>query len=265
MESILEFGRKVKSFDIPESGLVFLRPTPEKVGIRPKVLVGSNIRLFPIKNDLGKIVTNHTKEEYDEISDTVPSNFWDKFQITIPHKGKVYNVSKVRELLELRLLALYPIIAPDKDSITSQHLFYVENLQSDAIKHNQKTTLKFKAMSALYKMTNSQKIRFLALYEHSTNMVTPEIAESKLAYAIESNPEKFLSYLENEEKTTNEIDFSLAVQQGIIKISGQSGEYLYNKSSLGFSREEAFVFFTDIKNQKLKMAIKDDTEKKQNK
>jgi hypothetical protein len=258
----LELGRKVPIINVENKGLIYLKPSTDLIANRPKILTGANIRLFPLRNTLGAIVINHTEEEYNEIKDKIPENFWDNLIITIPPKGKVYNLSVLRDLIEFRMIFLYPVIASNKEECTFKHLFYIEDLQSDAIKSNKKIQLEFKALQKLYNMTINEKIEFLALYEHSIKNVTPEIAENKLAMAIKKDPGKFLEYFENEEKTRNNIDFSLAIQNNVIRINGSTNEYIFNKIVLGNSKEEALKFFSDIKNQKVKMAILEETQKR---
>lgn len=222
--------------------------------------------LAPYYTRSGRIYTGLTTNDEERLSkelkiDLTPdSNFWKNFFIRTGVEDILLDVDDPFEEVKYLFLKNHKRV---KNSILEKKAtadFVLINENEEAKRDNIYNRIKREAVKAFDSMSVTDMRKALRLFGENADDAPNEVVENRLYSIVEGNSEKFLEkWVHNQHKDT---DFILesAISKNIIRKN--KNIYRYGSDIIGNSKEDAIYFLEDLKNQDVKIAIKNAIESK---
>jgi hypothetical protein len=216
----------------------------------------------------GTIVTGLNKEDEKRLSellkrDLSPSSiFWRDYAIVMTEKEKELNIDNPEHELAYKLMLAHMRVA---NSETERHLwpaadYVIYNEETDAKVKNEKFSAKRKAVTLFNELTPIEMRNILKLYPGfvNTESVSMEIVEAKLFEFVEANPDEFVAKVKDK-KLEMKIFLKDLVSSRILRKNKTS--FYYGDDFLGHDEESTISYLDDLKNQDLKIDLKQQLQK----
>lgn len=224
--------------------------------------------IVPHFDSTGSIVTGLTDEQAVTLGakikkDLSPSStFWRDFAIIMTEKEKEFNLDNPEHEVAYYLMLAHMRVA---NSETERHNwpaadYIIYNEESEAKAKNEKFSSKRKAVTYFNELTPDQMRNILKLYPGfiNTESVSMDIVESKLFELVESDPDGFIVRIKDK-KLEMKIFLKDLVSNRILRKNKAS--FYYGDDFLGHDEESAISYLDDLKNQDLKIDLKQQLQK----
>ena len=240
-------------------GRISLKPCKnERMPGGNAMLPHTALTLSILKDRNGKWKHGHSETELNNYVDldVKKEGFFENFSVKIPSNGRVFDLHREIDHFQWKVVSAYTdLVAPSLSEVRRGHKFYIHDESEEAKVLNIKTKLKHKCYDILYKMTNTERINYVTLYGYNVGSTNAEVAEAIIIKEIEKAPEKFLKFKENESRTNDLIDLLQLVEYRIVNKNGQN--FYYGDVLLGVNETEALRMLSDVKQQRLKIQLKE--------
>lgn len=224
--------------------------------------------ISPHYDSTGSIVTGLTKEDEEKLGkelkkDLSPSSaFWREYAIIMTEKERVLNLDTPEGELAHKFLLANQRVA---NSETERHLwpaadYIIYSEEAEAKVKNEKFSLKRKAVTAFNELSAAEMRNILKLYPGfvNTESTSSEIVEAKLFEFMDKDPESFLLRVKDK-KLDEKIFLKDLVAARILRKNKTS--YYYGEDFIGHDEESTISYLDDLKNQDLKIDLKQQLEK----
>lgn len=224
--------------------------------------------IVPHFDTSGTIVTGLTKDEEEDLGkklkrDLSPSSlFWRDYAIIMTEKEKELNLENPEHVLAYKLMLAHQRVA---NSETERHNwpaadYIIYNEETEAKVKNEKFSSKRKAVTVFNELTPLEMRNILKLYPGfvNTESVSSEIVEAKLFEFVEANPDEFVAKVKDK-KLEMKIFLKDLTSSRILRKNKTS--FYYGDDFLGHDEESTISYLDDLKNQDLKIDLKQQLQK----
>lgn len=213
----------------------------------------------------GTMTTGLSEEDAERLGEIMnkdlkpTSPFWYDYRIIITDRDLVLDTSKPEDELKYLVLKSHYKVKTSKADNNPYAEYEIFNELENAKDTNTKAAIKAKAYQLFATLTAEQKAELLKLYPgfSKTNNVHPELVESKLYERIESDPNKFVSLVEDKNKDMK-IFLKDLVSNDILRKNKSA--YKYGSDFLGHDEESTIDFLNHPENQSLKITLMQELE-----
>jgi hypothetical protein len=249
---------KIKVVEIPTSRI----NVKSSKKMTPGILPGVRHTLAPAMDKFGRLITGTTKEEYDkimkgEINPPSFNEFFERISVKIDENGKDLNLSMPKHQLIYNFIKKLKQVADEKENVNpALHKFYIEDEDEKALKKLDTIKDKTKAYKIFASMSPEESRDMLVLYGKNASSSSDDVVQAKLGELVETNPSKFIS-LYNDNNREVKINLEKLTNKGVIRKEGKA--YFYGDEGeaifLGSTKEMAVEFLKDSENQELYIAL----------
>lgn len=182
--------------------------------------------------------------------------FWGDLQVKLRNdKMNIFSVVNLYDEIKLRMLQEHDWIAKTEHHVAGQPSakFYIYDPEAASKIEASKMEFEVSAMEAMTASTIEEKREFLKVYGKSgVDNISETMVKTELYKFMKNDPKEFLRLVHSKDTPTKALILSL-IEAGILK---KKGTYFYNgEDLLGSSTDEVVSYFTDIKNQAVKLAL----------
>ena len=193
--------------------------------------------------------------------------FWGNLlNLSLPNdKAYIMTIRSTMDELKYRVIREHTRIANNELELAKypRAEFYIEDLESKAEIEELVMDSKLAAHELFAELSGSDKRSYLKLFgKKGVNEMSDKIVKTTLFKEIESNPEKFITLVQNPDIKVR-IEIEEMLETGVLVKRGQY--YNFENEIIGNSVDAVVDFFKDYKNQSLKMAAKAASKDKANK
>lgn len=224
-----------------------------------------------VSRKTGQLVTGLTKEDETRLEEALfmdkgtlnkfNTKFWADYWIRIPKDGLKLDLSNPEdELKYLVLKADHKVATSENDAQCNMYAeFVMTSEESEAKFQSTKIKIKKDAYSKFSKMTFTEQINFLKVYEGGKNKIglsaTPEFLESTVGTIVEENPEAFLKTLEDPYFKVKVLIEDCIAARAVQKM-GTKYFITGNPDPIGMTLLDTIETLNDPKNQDLLISLK---------
>jgi len=182
--------------------------------------------------------------------------FWGDMEIRLKNdKITIFSIVTPYDELKFRVLQEHDWIAKTEHHVAGQPSakFYIYDPEAASKIEATKMEFEFSAMEAMTASTIEEKREYLKVFGKSgVGEMSETMVKTELFKFMKSDPKEFLRLVQSKDTPTKALILSL-IEAGILK---KKGTYFYNGDDLlGSSTDEVVSYFTDIKNQAVKLAL----------
>jgi len=218
---------------------------------------------------LGRLATGLSQDEeaffarelgVESLAATSTNEFWHEFRIKMEDRSMIFNMSKPRDYLAVKLLEASELVANSLTEFNKgkwpQARYVIYDERHEIEQENAEIDKKVRALQLFQEMTPAKRIRVLKVYGKSPALITPELAYKKCYELVEDDPAKFTktATMDDEELMIRALMFDLE-RAGILRREGPA--VLYNDQRIGFDYEDAVRNLMHPKSQELMLKFKE--------
>lgn len=190
--------------------------------------------------------------------------FWGNvLQLHLPNDKPFYfTIDSLIDEIKFKVISEHGLIANNEVELgkNPNALFYIEDKESKAKAEETVINYKMEAGEKFSSLTGSEKKGILKLYnKRGVDDMSDVVIKTMLFKEVESDPKKFLALCNNPDIQLM-IEVEEMLEAGTLEKKGQY--YKFENEIIGNSVEGVINFFKDYKNQSIKIAAKNATDKK---
>lgn len=185
------------------------------------------------------------------------SDYWSKFKIKIPKKGKVLNLDIAADGLMYKVLLAHQQVANSEaekhDSPWAEYV--LTSLEQEAKANNAKNKLEKKANKVYYNWNTDEMVDFLKVYgKNPGSKASVDFIEDTVHNIIKDNPKAFLAIVEDPDYKMKLFIQNSVSQKVLLK---EGSKYLLQGGDvLGYSLEDTIKYLSKPENQEIYVNLK---------
>lgn len=173
--------------------------------------------------------------------------FMKGYTFALPDRGLTIADLDDESRLQIHLLKNSRFVGTSKIPANTLQRFYLYDEAEAATATLSKRELKRKANAMLDQLTSVEHMEMAVLYGGDSRSLTPTLALARLDEEVERNPQTFIQYMENRERTGIRTKIKLMMQYGVLQL--RDGRYMFDQHMLGHSEEATVEYLSDVRNQ----------------